>query len=56
MKKRSEKKQESKKKVGRPTKRVVEPIPDTPENVAKALSGMPSDNPKIKKLTRQARN
>ena len=28
----------------RPTKRHIEPIPDTPENVAKALFGIKSDN------------
>ena len=50
------KKQESKKKVGRPTKRIAAPIPDTPENVAKALFGIPSDNPKIKKLIKQAQS
>lgn len=44
------KKQDVKKKVGRPTKRVVEPIPDTPENVAKALFGIRLDGKKVKNM------
>lgn len=35
---------------GRPPKRVVKPIPDTPENIAKALFGIPSDNPELAEL------
>lgn len=41
-----------KRKVGRPEKRIVESIPDTPENVAKVLFGIKSDNPKIKVSTK----
>lgn len=55
MKKKGRKK-EHKKPVGRPLKNVVEPIPDTPENVARALFGIKSDNPKIKELRKQARS
>ena len=43
------KKKKVKKEVGRPIKNVIESIPDTPENVAKALFGLKSDNPKVKK-------
>ena len=37
-------------KVGRPEKRVVEPIADTPENVAKALFGIKRDGKKVKDM------
>ena len=46
--KRKQKKQESKRKVGRPEKRIIESIPDTPENVAKALFGITPDGKKVK--------
>ncbi|MDE0044199.1 MAG: hypothetical protein OXT74_19335 [Candidatus Poribacteria bacterium] len=39
-----------KRKAGRPEKRVVEPIPDTPENVAKALFGIRPDGKKVKNM------
>ena len=48
MTKRGKNKQESKRKVGRPEKRIVESIPDTPENVAKALFGITPDGKKVK--------
>ena len=50
MEKRGGKKQESKRKVGRPEKRTVQPIPDTPENVAKALFGIRPDGKKVKNM------
>ncbi len=46
----SGKKNKENKKVGRPEKRVVEPIPDTPENVAKALFGIRPDGKKVKNM------
>jgi hypothetical protein len=46
--KRKQKEQESKRKVGRPEKRIVESIPDTPENVAKSLFGITPDGKKVK--------
>ena len=45
----SKQRKSEKKKVGRPEKRVIEPIPDTPENVAKALFGIRSGGKKVKK-------
>lgn len=48
MKKRARKKSESKRKVGRPEQRIVESIPDTPENAAKALFGIAPDGKKVK--------
>lgn len=36
--------------VGRPPKREVRQIPDTPENIAKALFGIRSDNPDLDEL------
>ena len=48
MTKRGKDKQESKRKVGRPEKRIIESIPDTPENVAKALFGITPDGKKVK--------
>ena len=56
MKKQKKEKKEGKKQVGRPLKNVVKPIPDTPENVARALFGIKSDNTKIEELRKQARN
>lgn len=50
MEKRGKGKQESKRKVGRPEKRIVESIPDTPENVAKALFGIRPDGKKVKDM------
>lgn len=41
------KKKKVKRQVGRPTKNIIEPMPDTPENVAKALFGIRSDGKKI---------
>ena len=41
-------KTDRKRKVGRPEKRVVKSIPDTPENVAKALFGIRPDGKKVK--------
>lgn len=52
MKKSDKNNQESTKKVGRPEKRVVESIPDTPENVAKALFGIAPNGKKVKKMKR----
>ena len=49
-------KKKGKKKTGRPIKNVIERIPDTPENVARALFGIKSDNPKIKELRKQAQS
>ena len=48
MKKKGKKKDE--KQVGRPLKNVVEQIPDTPENVAKALFGIRPDGKKVKNI------
>ena len=48
-------KSEKKRKVGRPEKRIVESIPDTPENIARALFGIKSENPKIESLKREYR-
>lgn len=48
MKKQEKKKVKDKKQVGRPLKNVVEPIPDTPENVARALFGIRPDGKKVK--------
>ena len=42
------KRKSEKREVGRPDKRVVESIPDTPENVAKALFGIKRDGKKVK--------
>ena len=50
MKKHDKKKQESKRKVGDPEKRIIESIPDTPENVAKALFGIRPDGRKVKDM------
>ena len=50
MKKSEKEKQESKKSVGRPPKRLIEQIPDTPENVAKALFGIRPDGKKVKNM------
>ena len=44
------KRKSEKKKVGRPEKRVVESIPDAPENVAKALFGIRPDGRKVKTM------
>ena len=44
------KKKKGKKGVGRPVKNVVEPIPDTPENVAKALFGIRPDGKMVKNM------
>ena len=44
------KKKKPDKPVGRPIKNVIEPIPDTPENVAKALFGIRSDGKKVKNM------
>ena len=41
-------KSERKRKVGRPEKRVIEPIPDAPENIARALFGIAPNGKKIK--------
>ena len=46
---------EKKRKVGRPEKRTVESIPDTPENIARALFGIKSENPNIESLKREYR-
>ena len=51
----SKKRKSEKKKVGRPEKRVVESIPDTPENIARALFGIKSENPNIESLKREYR-
>ena len=40
------KKKTTKRPVGRPTKKHIEPIQDTPENVAKALFGIKSNKQK----------
>ena len=40
------KKKPAKRPVGRPTKKHIESIPDTPENVARALFGIKSNNKK----------
>ena len=48
MKKQKKEKKEGKKRVGRPLKNVVKPIPDTPENVAKALFGIRPDGKKVR--------
>lgn len=53
--KNSEKNKECDKKSGRPEKRVVEPIPDTPENVAKALFGIAPNGKKVKKRNGMSR-
>lgn len=42
------KKKKVKREVGRPTKNVIEPIPDTPRNVARSLFGLKSNNPRFK--------
>lgn len=55
MKKLNRKKKEPKKPVGRPTERLIDPIPDTAENVARALFGIKSDNPDIDKIRQQER-
>lgn len=55
MKKNSGKNKECDKKSGRPEKRVVEPIPDTPENVAKALFGIAPNGKKVKKRNGMSR-
>ncbi len=41
------KKKKTKRSVGRPVKNVIERIPDTPENVAKALFGIRPDGKKV---------
>ena len=46
-------KSDRKRKAGRPEKRVIQPIPDTPENVARALFGIKSDNPEIESIKRE---
>lgn len=48
-------KSEKKRKVGRPEERVATPIPDTPENIARALFGIKSDNPEIESLKKEYR-
>ena len=48
MKKQEKGKGKDEKQVGRPLKNVVKPIPDTPENVAKALFGIRPDGKKVK--------
>ncbi len=50
MKQSGKKNQEGTKKVGRHEKRVVESIPATPENVAKALFGIRPDGKKVKNV------
>ena len=40
----------SRKIVGMPTKQIVAKIPDTPENVAKALFGIRPDGKKVKTM------
>ena len=42
------KRKSEKRQVGRPETRIVESIPDTPENVAKALFGIKRDGKKVK--------
>ena len=42
----NKKKKSNKRPAGRPAKNYVEPIPDTPENVAKALFGIKSNRKK----------
>ena len=49
----SKQRKSEKKKVGRREKRVIESMPDTPENVAKALFGIKSDNPKDRILEKR---
>ncbi len=44
------KKNDKNRKVGRPEKRTVESIPDTPENVAKSLFGIAPDGKKVKEM------
>lgn len=44
------KKDKPKRPVGRPPKREMRQIPDTPENIAKALFGIQSNNPEIIEL------
>lgn len=44
------KKKKVKKEVGRPVKNVIEPIPDTPENVARALFGIRPGGKKVKNM------
>ena len=44
------KKKKIKRSVERPVKNVVERIPDTPENVAKALFGIRPDGEKVKDM------
>ena len=48
MKKRCKEKEGHKKQVGRPVKRIIKSISDTPENVAKALFGIRPDGKKVK--------
>ena len=43
------------KKRGRPSKAMPDPIPDTPENVAKALVATPPKDPKDWKFLKQAK-
>ena len=50
MKKCGGKKDKSKRKAGRPEKRIIESIPDTPENAAKALFGIRPDGKKVKTM------
>ncbi len=44
------KKKKPDKPAGRPIKNVIESIPDTPENVAKALFGIRPDGKKVKNM------
>ena len=46
----SNKKNKEKRNVGRPEKRRIESIPDTPENVAQGLFGIRSDGKKVKNM------
>ena len=50
MKKRKQANKNPKKLVGKPTKHIVAKIPDTPENVAKALFGIRPDGKKVKDM------
>ena len=44
------KKKPTKRPAERPTTKYIEPIPDTPENVAKALFGIRPDGKKVKTM------
>ena len=46
--KQKKRKEKDKNQVGRPIKNVIEPIPATPENVAKSLFGIRPDGKKVK--------